>query len=151
MLFRSINRIDHAQSGAVLAFQLLTKMGMDSDEVSAIVGAIGNHDERTGLPVSPISSALIIADKSDVRRSRVRNKDISTFDIHDRVNYSVKSSSLNVLPEKQIIQLDIKIDTDICSVLDYFEIFLNRMLMCKRAAEFLNVNFEMIANDYKLF
>lgn len=146
-----VNRIDHAQTGALMAFNILTRMGMPPEEIATVVGAIGNHDEKTGLPVSPVCAAIIIADKCDVRRSRVRNNDFATFDIHDRVNYSVESSSLNIITDKRKIQLNVKIDTETCSILDYFEIFIDRMLMCKRAAEFLNVSFEILTNGSKLF
>jgi len=139
-----VNRIDHAQTGAVMAFNILTRMQMEPDEISTIVSAIGNHDEKTGSAVNPVSAALILADKTDVRRSRVRNKDFAKFDIHDRVNYAVTNSELIV--DKEKIELDIELDTTICSMAEYFEIFLERMIMCKRAAEFLKVKFIMVAN-----
>ena len=145
-----VNRIDHAQTGALLAFNILTRMGMPPDELAAVVGAIGNHDESTGLPVSGMSAAIIIADKTDVRRSRVRNRDFATFDIHDRVNYAVEESVLTIRPEERMIQLDLTIDHEICSVLDYFEIFLGRMILCKRSAEYLQVGFKIMANGAKL-
>ncbi len=145
-----VNRIDHAQTGAIMSFNILTRMGMPPDEIAVIVGAVGNHDEGTGMPVSEVSSALIIADKADVRRTRVRNHDFATFDIHDRVNYAVESSSLEIIPQERVIRLNLNLDVKICSVLDYFEIFLGRMIMCKRASEFLNVKFEILANGAKL-
>lgn len=145
-----INRIDHAQTGAVIAFNILTRMGMDSEEIATVVAAIGNHDEGTGSAVNPVSAALIMADKTDVRRSRVRNRDFAKFDIHDRVNYAVTNSNLTISDDKKVIELNIELDTSICSVMDYFEIFLGRMLMCRRAAEFLNVKFSLIANGAKV-
>lgn len=141
-----VNRIDHAQTGAVMSFNILTNLKMDAEEISTIVAAIGNHDEGTGSAVNPVSAALIMADKTDVRRSRVRNNDFAKFDIHDRVNYAVTSSELTVLDDKKSIKLNIELDTNICSVMDYFEIFLGRMIMCRRAAEFLDIKFKLIAN-----
>jgi metal-dependent HD superfamily phosphatase/phosphodiesterase len=141
-----INRIDHAQSGAVMAFRLLDNLSMPANEICSIISAIGNHDEGTGQPLDPISAALIIADKTDVRRSRVRNSDLLTFDIHDRVNYAVEVSSLHFNQSNTSIILELQIDTDISSVLEYFEIFLQRMLLCKRASTFLGLKFEMIVN-----
>ncbi len=141
-----INRIDHAQSGAVMAFRLLDCMKMPSHEICAIISAIGNHDEGTGQPINPISAALIIADKSDVRRSRVRNQDILSFDIHDRVNYAVERADLHFNEDNSALILDLTIDTNISSVLEYFEIFLQRMLLCKKSAQFLNLKFKMKIN-----
>ena len=146
----AINRVEHAQSGAIMAFHILSKMGMSPQEVATVIGAIGNHDEDAGIPVSPIAAALILADKTDVRRSRVRNQDQSTFDIHDRVNYAVENSNVVIDVEKKLITLNMTVDTELCSLMDYFEIFLTRMIMCKRAAEFLNVQFELKANGVKL-
>ena len=145
-----VNRIDHSQSGAVMAFKLLTDRGMDPSDVASVATAIGNHDEGTGVPVSPISAALILADKSDVRRSRVRNKDKSNFDIHDRVNYSVKKSVLKINEERTLIKLKLTVDTHYGSVMDYFEIFLNRMVLCRKAAERLNLEFKLIINEQPL-
>ncbi len=145
-----INRHEHAQTGALLAFNLLTRMNADPEEIAIITGAIGNHDEAAGTPVGPVSAALIIADKTDVRRSRVRNNNFSSFDIHDRVNYAVESAALSVNTEEKIIMLDMAIDIQICSVMDYFEIFLTRMVMCKRAAEYLGLRFRLQANGAKL-
>ncbi len=141
-----INRVDHAQSGAVMAFRLLDNLSMPANEICSIISAIGNHDEGTGQPLDPISASLIIADKTDVRRSRVRNSDLLTFDIHDRVNYAVELSELKFSSDKSSIILELKIDTKISSVLEYFEIFLQRMLLCKKASIFLGIKFEMIIN-----
>lgn len=146
----AVNRNDHAHSGAVMAFGILRDLGMEPEEAAEIVAAIGNHDEHTGTAVSPISAALILADKTDVRRNRVRNHDKATFDIHDRVNYAAVESALRVDMEKKVIQLDIKLDETICSMLDYFEIFLERMLMCRRAAEMLKFRFKLTANENKV-
>lgn len=146
----AVNREDHAHTGAIMAYNILTKMGMDYQEAGEIMMAIGNHDEKTGTAVSNISAALILADKSDVHRSRVRNRDISTFDIHDRVNYAVKSSIISIEKEKKIALLNLIIDTKICPVMDYFEIFLDRMSMNRRAAEFLGLNFQLVINDTRL-
>ena len=145
-----VNRVDHSQSGAVMAFRILDNLGMDPEEISEIVAAIGNHDEGTGTPVSPMAAALILADKSDVRRSRVRNTDESSFDIHDRVNYSVTDSELTIDPSHTKIYLKLSIDTHYCSVMDYFEIFLNRMILCRKAAEKLGLQFKLIINDQQL-
>lgn len=145
-----VNRVEHAQTGAIMAFTILTKMNMDPNEIADVVGAVGNHDEDAGITVSPISAALILADKTDVRRSRVRNRDVAKFDIHDRVNYAVEESRLIIEAENHVVRLEMKIDTKICSVMDYFEIFLVRMLMCKRAAEFLDLRFELEANGSRL-
>ena len=145
-----VNRVDHSQSGAVMAFRILDNMGFDPEEIALITTAIGNHDEGTGVPVNPMAAALILADKSDVRRSRVRNTDISKFDIHDRVNFAAISSVLHMDRDKRQITLDIQLDDEICSVLDYFEIFLERMLMCRRAAEMLGCSFKLKANGSKV-
>ena len=145
-----VNRVDHSQSGAVMAFRILDKMGADADDIATIVTAIGNHDEKTAFPVNPVAAALILADKCDVRDTRVRNKDHITFDIHDRVNYSVKESKLLVRPENQEIELKLGIDTTICAVMDYFEIFLTRMILCKKAAEKLGMKFVLTINGQKL-
>ena len=142
-----VNRRDHCQSGAVMAFSLLRERGFDALDIADMMTAIGNHDEGTGTPVSAIAAALILADKSDVRRSRVRNNDRSTFDIHDRVNYSVEKSTLAINEEKTLLTLSLTIDTSIGSVSDYFEIFLERMLLCRRAAERLGLKFRLIANE----
>lgn len=146
----AVNRCDHAHSGAMMAYNILTKMGMDVGEAAEIMLAIGNHDEKTGTAVSSISAALILADKSDVHRSRVRNTDFATFDIHDRVNYAVESSTILVDREKQTAVLELHIDTKICPVMDYFEIFLTRMTMNRRAAAFLGINFQLLINGTRL-
>ena len=145
-----VNRVDHSQSGAVMAFRILDKMGMDASETAAVVAAIGNHDEGTGVPIDDISAALIIADKSDVRRSRVRNTDIASFDIHDRVNYSATSSSLIISEDKTEIALSLEIDTQFGSIMDYFEIFLDRMILCRKAAEKLDLRFRLVINGQPL-
>ena len=145
-----VNRKEHSQSGAVMAFRILDNMDMDAEEIATIVTAIGNHDEGDGEAVNAISAALIIADKSDVRRSRVRNIDMTSFDIHDRVNYSVEKSTLEINEEKTQIILNLKIDTEISSVMSYFEIFLNRMIMCKKSAKKLGLEFKLIINDQVL-
>ena len=141
-----INRVDHAQSGAVMAFRLLDNLSMPATEICSIISAIGNHDESTAQPLNPISAALIIADKTDVRRSRVRNSDFTTFDIHDRVNYAVERAELRFSEDKSALELVLDIDTEISSVMEYFEIFLERMLLCKRASAFFGVRFAMIVN-----
>ena len=144
-----VNRVEHSQSGAVMAFRILDKLGMDAEEIAEIVTAIGNHDEGTGVPVSPLAAALIIADKSDVRRSRVRC-DESEFDIHDRVNYSVEHSELEISEDKKEIKLSISVDTDISPVMSYFEIFLERMLLCNKAAEALGLKFSLSMNGQQI-
>ena len=145
-----INRQDHAQSGAIMAFRILDQMGMSADEVALVIAAIGNHDEGTGLPVNAVAAALILADKSDVRRSRVRNQDPSTFDIHDRVNYSVKRSQLKINEEHTLIKLQLFVDTKYGSVMDYFEIFMQRMILCRKAAEKLGLQFKLMINEQQL-
>ncbi|MBE6111432.1 MAG: HD domain-containing protein [Peptococcaceae bacterium] len=144
-----INRQDHAQNSALMAFYLLKEMKADPDDIATIVTAIGNHDEGTAFPVNPISAAIILADKADVRCSRVRNKDFATFDIHDRVNYSVKKSDLYVEKDSHI-ELSLQIDTEICAVMDYFEIFMERMLLCRKAAEKLNLQFRLTINSQRI-
>ncbi len=146
----SVNRVDHAHSGAILSYGILCRMGMDMREAAEIMLAIGNHDENTGNAVSNISAALILADKSDVHRSRVKNKDIAKFDIHDRVNYAVESSDVSINNDEKTATLELQIDTKICPVMDYFEIFLIRMTMCRRAAVFLGLNFQLIINKTRL-
>lgn len=145
-----VNRVDHAQSGAIMAFRILDKMGMEVEEIATVISAIGNHDESTAVPVNAVAAALILADKSDVRRSRVRNRDIATFDIHDRVNYSVESSNLVIDVENKYSILELKIDTEIFAIMDYFEIFLGRMLLCRRASEFLKLRFKLVINGVEL-
>ena len=141
-----VNRVDHSQSGAIIAFRILDKKGMDASEIAKVVKAIGNHDEGTGVPVSEIAAALILADKSDVRRSRVRNTDWATFDIHDRVNFSVVESSLLIAKEKNAVTLSLEIDTLVSSIMDYFEIFLERMKLCRDAARKLGLAFRLSIN-----
>ena len=145
-----VNRVDHSQSGAVMAFRLLDNKGMSAEDISTIVTAIGNHDEGTGVPVNPVAAALILADKSDVRRSRVRNKDMASFDIHDSVNYSVTDASLTVFPQEKECLLSLEIDTSMSSVMDYFEIFLGRMVMCRKAADKLGLRFRLKINGQAL-
>lgn len=145
----AVNRVSHAQTGAILAAGILERHGMKPEEIASVIGAIGNHDEMDGNPVNNISAALILADKSDVHRSRVRNPDLAKFDIHDRVNYAVERSFLRVYP-KERIALELAIDTEICPVMEYFEIFLARMLLCRKAAEFLLTKFELRINEVKL-
>lgn len=143
-----VNRIDHAQSGAIMTFRILDKMGMDSISISKVISAIGNHDESTSYPVSAISAALILADKSDVRRSRVRQMNKADFDIHDRVNYAVKDNKI-IFKEKEFL-LVLTIDDNICSIMNYFEIFLNRMILCQKASEFLKIKFALEINGTKM-
>jgi metal-dependent HD superfamily phosphatase/phosphodiesterase len=145
-----VNRENHSLSGAIMAFRILESLGFDAGEIATVTSATGNHDEGTGVPVNPISAALILADKSDVRRSRVRNREIAGFDIHDRVNYSVKKSVLKINEEHTIIKLKLTIDTKYGSVMDYFEIFLGRMIMCRKAAERLGMQFRLIINEQQL-
>lgn len=145
-----VNRVDHSQSGAVMAFRILDKLGMGAEDIASIVSTIGNHDEGTGVPINAMAAALILADKSDVRRSRVRNFDISAFDIHDRVNYSVQSSKILIDEKKENITLELEIDLQVSSVMDYFEIFLNRMMMCRKAAEKLGLRFKLVINGQHL-
>lgn len=145
-----VNRIDHSQSGAVMAFRILDNLGMPAEDIATVVGAIGNHDEGTGVPVSAVAAALILADKSDVRRTRVRNSDFSSFDIHDRVNYSVTEAAIDINDEKNELKLTLKIDTTISTVMDYFEIFLERMMLCRRACEKLSLTFKLVINEQQL-
>lgn len=145
-----INRADHAQSGAVMAFRILDKLGADAEDTATIISAIGNHDEGTAFPVNPIAAALILADKTDVRRSRVRNRDFANFDIHDRVNYAVQKATARISEDKKAFILNIHIDTEISAVMDYFEIFLGRMTLCRRAADRLGLKFQLVINDQVL-
>ena len=145
-----VNRIDHSQSGAVMAFRILDNLDCDPEEIATIVTAIGNHDEGTGQPVNAVAAALILADKSDVRRSRVRNQDPATFDIHDRVNYSVKRSRLKINEEHTLIKLKLDVDTKFGSVMDYFEIFMQRMILCRKAAETLGLQFRLMINEQQV-
>lgn len=146
----SVNRHDHAQSGGLLAWQILRELGMPMEDVQLIMTAIGHHDEGTGTAVDPVSAALILADKTDVRRNRVQNPNEAAFDIHDRVNYAALSSVLEIHQDKKVIEMKLELDDTICTVLDYFEIFLQRMLMCRRAAEVLGYQFKLYANGSKL-
>ena len=143
-----VNRIDHAQSGAVMAFRLLDRMNMPPEDIATVVTAIGNHDESTAFPVNSVAAALIIADKTDVRRSRVRNRSVAQFDIHDRVNYSVTASDVEIAQDS--ICLELTIEQEYCSVLEYFEIFLTRMLLCRKAAEALGVEFSLVINGQRM-
>lgn len=145
-----INRIDHPISGANIAWTILNEMGMEPSEIAPVLGAIGNHEELAGSPVSAISAALILADKSDVHFSRVQNPIMDTFDIHDRVNYAVQKSRVEVLPQEGTIELTLEIDTSYASVMEYFEIFLERMVACRRAAETLGLKFALRVNGVKL-
>ena len=145
-----VNRVEHSQSGAIMAFRILDHLNFPPDEIGQIVSAIGNHDEGTGVPVSALAAALILADKSDVRRNRVRNQDISNFDIHDRVNYSVTKSELKINESHTLIKLKLSLDTRYGSVMDYFEIFLQRMILCRKAAEKLGMQFKLMINEQQL-
>lgn len=144
-----VNRVEHAQSGAVMAFRILDKMGADPEDIATIITAIGNHDESTAYPVNAVAAALILADKTDVRYTRVRNQDFASFDIHDRVNYSVKESRVEI-EKGSHITLNLKIETQMCTVMDYFEIFLNRMILCRKAAEKLGLSFQLVINGQRL-
>lgn len=145
-----INRLDHPLTGACLAYQILDEMGMDAVEIAPILGAIGNHEEMLGTPVSNMSAALIIADKSDVHYSRVQNPILESFDIHDRVNYAVQKSRVNIVREAQTVELALKIDSSYASVMEYFEIFLSRMVMCRRSADTLGFKFFLNVNGVRL-
>jgi len=145
-----VNRHDHAISGATMAFRILDKMGMEPADVAAVITAIGHHDDSTAFPVNAVAAALILADKTDVRRSRVRNKDMATFDIHDRVNYSVERSEVLLDVPGRTVTLSLSINTQVCAVMDYFEIFLQRMLLCRRAAEALSLKFRLEINGQVL-
>ena len=145
-----VNRVDHAHSGAILSYELLKDIGMDAKSRTEIMLAIGNHDEQTGTAVSDISAALILADKSDVHRDRVTNQNMSTFDKHDKVNYAVTNAEFRIDKETRVATLELTIDTNICPVLDYFEIFMDRTMMSKYAAKYLDIWFELIINGTKL-
>ena len=146
----AINRKNHGEYGALLANELLQKMGMSMEDRVIIVSAIGHHDESTGGAVDPVSAALILADKTDVRRNRVRTKEKDSFDKHDRVNYAVTNATVKLNPEKHVITLDLEIDESICTMYEYFEIFLGRMMMCREAAEMLGAKFKLLANGSKV-
>lgn len=146
----AVNRADHSQSGAVMAFQILRDLGMNPEDLAVIVTAIGNHDEGNGVPVNDLSAALILADKADVRRSRVRNRDKGSFDIHDRVNYSVKQATMKINEERTNIKLKLHIDTKYGAIMDYFQIFMSRMNLCRLAAQRLGLEFKLIINEQTL-
>lgn len=145
-----VNRTDHAHSGAIMAMQILRSLGMDAEDIAVVIAAIGNHDEKTGTAVNAVSAAVVLADKTDVRRDRVRNKKKSDFDVHDRVNYAVLSSELTVNVDKKTICLNLELDEEKSSILDYFEIFTERMLMCRRASEMLGMHFKFTVNERKV-
>ena len=145
-----VNRVDHSQSGAVMAFRILDNMDCPPEEIATIVTAIGNHDEGTAFPVNAVAAAIILADKTDVRRTRVRNRDKATFDIHDRVNYSVERSEVLLDVPGRTVTLSLSINTQVCAVMDYFEIFLQRMLLCRKAAEFFGLTFKLDINGLTL-
>jgi metal-dependent HD superfamily phosphatase/phosphodiesterase len=146
-----VHRDMHAQSSAFIAMHVLERLGMSHDEVALVMGAIGNHEEDRGDLTSPIAAAVVIADKSDVHRSRVQEKDSIKFDIHDRVNYAAKRSFVRVDGEQKTVTLELDIDTDVAGIMEYFEIFIDRMLMARRAAEFLDTEFELNINGVRLF
>lgn len=145
-----VNRVDHALSGAIIAQRILDKMGMPAEDVASVITAIGNHDEGTAYPVNSIAAALILADKTDVRRSRVRNRETITFDIHDRVNYAVEKGVTSLDVPARTLTLGLAVDTAICSVMDYFEIFMDRMLLCRRASNFFGLTFQLVINGSAL-
>lgn len=145
-----VNRSDHAQTGAVMAFRILDKLGMEPADVAVVITAIGHHDESTAFPVNAVAAALILADKTDVRRSRVRNKETVNFDIHDRVNYAVERSEVTLDAQAGTVTLTLSINTKVCAVMDYFEIFLGRMLLCRKAAEALGLTFRLEINGLAL-
>lgn len=144
-----IHRENHAQSGALIAYRILARMGMATDESALVMNAIGNHEEERGTAITPVSAAVIIADKADVHRSRVQNPDMKAFDIHDRVNYASTRSFVRASPDEKVIALELEIDTNYASVIEYFEIFLSRMTMMRQACEFLGCKFHLIINDAK--
>ena len=145
-----VNREEHSQSGAIMAFRILDHLGMNAEDIATVVTAVGNHDEGNGVPVNAISAALILADKSDVRRTRVRNRDFATFDIHDRVNYSVTESKLVINETRDAIRLFLTIETEYSSIMDYFEIFMGRMLLCRKAADRLGLCFGLTINEQEI-
>ena len=146
----TVNRVDHAHSGALMAFTILTKLGLSPQETGLICSAIGHHDERTAFPVNPVAAALILSDKSDVRRSRVRKDAELEEDIHDRVNYAVEDSRLQIDPQGKLLIFHLTIDTKICPVMEYFEIFMDRMVLCRKAAQTLGLQFELLINGTRL-
>ncbi len=141
-----VSRVSHSFTGGAISFTLLNELGMTAEEIAPIVGAIGNHEEPMGTPVSIMSAALIIADKSDVHFSRVQNTDFSTFDIHDRVNHAVQKSRVEINKNERIIKLNLLVDTSSASVMDYFEIFLSRMIVCRNAAQWVGYKFSLSVN-----
>ncbi len=145
-----VSRNDHGISGATLCYPILLQLGMEPGDVATVISAVANHEEDYGQPVNTVAAALILADKSDVHRSRVRNQDFATFDIHDRVNYAVEHSFVRVDEKKHTITMELNINTEICPVMEYFEIFLTRMMLCRRAAVFLNCSFELVVNGTRL-
>lgn len=145
-----VNRKDHAQSGAVMAFRILDRLGMPAEEIATVCSAIGHHDEHTAYPVNAVAAALIIADKTDVRRTRVRNRDMSSFDIHDRVNYAVEKARTELSEDRKTVVLSLEIDTTLSPVINYFEIFLDRMLLCRKAAEKLGLSFKLVVNGQQV-
>lgn len=145
-----VNRVDHSQSGALIAFRLLDKMGFPPEEIALITTAIGNHDEGSGHPVNELAAALILADKADVRRSRVRADEPLHFDIHDRVNFSVTKSELKINEAHTLIKLKLSVDTHFSTVMEFFEIFMERMLLCRKAAETLGLQFKLMINEQQL-
>ncbi|RME47625.1 MAG: HD domain-containing protein [Chloroflexi bacterium] len=146
-----IHREMHAQSSAIIAMQVLDRLGMSYDEIALVMGAIGNHEEERGDLTSPIAAAVIIADKSDVHRSRVQETDPLKYDIHDRVNFAATRSFVRVNGENRTITLELDIDTSVAGIMEYFEIFIDRMVMARRAAEFLGTEFELVINNVRLF
>jgi len=146
----TVNRVDHAHSGALMAFTILNKLQMPPEEIATVCSAIGHHDEKTAYPVTPVAAALILSDKSDVRRTRVRKDAVLAADIHDRVNYAVEEMKLEIDPEKMVCTFNIGIDTEICPVMEYFEIFLERMVLCRKSAQTLGLHFELIINNTRL-
>jgi len=145
-----VNRHDHNVSGATMAFRILDNMGMEPEDVAAVITAIGHHDDATAFPVNTIAAALILADKTDVRRSRVRNRETINFDIHDRVNYAVERSEVSLDRDSKTFTLSLSINTEVCAVMDYFEIFLQRMLLCRKAAGFFGLTFKLDINGLTL-
>ncbi|MCX7780438.1 MAG: HD domain-containing protein [Negativicutes bacterium] len=145
-----INRYNHGTSGAIIAYHILSRLQMKPEEIVLVVSAIGNHEEERGNAINHVAAAVILADKSDVHWSRVAKTDFAKFEIHDRVNYAAQYSELQVDPDGRVITLKVTIDTTICPVMEYFEIFLQRMIMCRRAAEFLGCRFNLVINNYEL-
>jgi HD superfamily phosphodiesterase len=145
-----VNRYEHGRSGALIAFHLLMRMGMPPEEIAVVIAAIGNHEERSGVAVSNVAAAVILADKSNVHYSRVRKEDEATFTTRDRVNFAARESYLTVDPDKREIIMHLEIDTSICSVMEYFEIFMTKMLLCRRAANFLNCRFGLVINGHHM-